>query len=121
MKVKLKVPPGDRGPELNAPLSAVTVCVAVSLFVQVTFVPVFTVSDVGLKAKFARETLLPVLVEAVVGALVGAAEGAVVGAFVGALVGVLAEGVAAVPPQAANNTSKHRASRQSQAPVGVRA
>lgn len=123
MKVKLKVLPGVRGPELKAPLLAVTVWVTVSLFVQLTFVPTFTVRDVGLKAKFAIDTLLPVLVGAVVGVLVGAAVGAVVGALVGvavgAVVGVLAVVVVVVPPQAARSTTRHRASRHSQAFVVV--
>ena len=79
MKVKLKVLPGARGPELNAPLSAVTVWVTVSFFVQLTFVPTFTVREAGPKAKFAIETLLPVLVGAGVGVGVGAAVGAAVG------------------------------------------
>jgi len=127
VKVKLKVLPGVRGPELNAPLSAVTVWVTVSLFVQLTFVPTFTVRDTGLKAKFLIETLLPVLVGAVVGvgvgAVVGVGVGAVVGALVGvgvgAVVGVLAVVVVVVPPQAARSTTRHRASRHSQAFVVV--
>ncbi len=123
MKVKLKVLPGVRGPELNAPWSAVTVWVTVSLFVQLTFVPTFTVRDTGLKAKFLIVTLLPVLVGAVVGVGVGAAVGAVVGvgvgALVGAVVGVLAVVVVVVPPQAARSTTRHRASRHSQAFVVV--
>ncbi len=108
---------------MNAPLLAVTVWVTESLFVQLTFVPTFTVRDVGLKAKFAIETLLPVLVGAVVGVLVGAAVGAVVGvavgAVVGAVVGVLAEVVVVVPPQAVRSTTRHRASRHSRASVFV--
>ena len=108
---------------MKAPLLAVTVWVTVSLFVQLTFVPTFTVRDVGLKAKFAIDTLLPVLVGAVVGVLVGAAVGAVVGALVGvavgAVVGVLAVVVVVVPPQAARSTTRHRASRHSQAFVVV--
>jgi len=89
------------------------------LFVQITFVPVFTVRAVGLKAKFAIETLLPVLVGAVVGVLVGAVVGALVGAAVGAAVGVLAEVVVVVPPQAVRSTTRHRASRHSRASVVV--
>jgi hypothetical protein len=119
VKVKLKVLPGARGPELNAPLLAVTVWVTVSLFVQLTFVPTFTVRDVGLKAKFAIVTLLPVLVGAVVGVGVGALVGAAVGAVVGAAVGVLAEVVVVVPPQAVRSTTRHRASRHSRASVVV--
>ena len=115
MKVKLKVLPGARGPELNAPLSAVTVWVTESLFVQLTFVPTFTVREAGLKAKFMIVTLLPVLVGAVVGVGVGAVVGALVGVAVGAMVGVLAVVVVVVPPQAARSTTKHRASRHSQA------
>ena len=115
MKVKLKVLPGARGPELNAPLSAVTVWVTESLFVQLTFVPTFTVRDAGLKAKFAIDTLLPVLVGAVVGVGVGAVVGVGVGAGVGAVVGVLAVVVVVVLPQAASSTTRHRASRHSQA------
>ena len=107
MKVKLKVLPGARGPELNAPLSAVTVWVTESLFVQLTFVPTFTVRDAGLKAKFAIDTLLPVLV------------GAVVGVGVGAVVGVLAVVVVVVPPQAARSITRHRTSRHSQALVAI--
>jgi cell shape-determining protein MreD len=121
VKVKLKVLPGVRGPELNAPLSAVTVWVTVSLFVQLTFVPTFTVRDVGLKAKFLIDTLLPVLVGAVVGVGVGvgAMVGALVGVAVGTVVGVLAVVVVVVPPQAARSTTRHRASRHSQAFVVV--
>ncbi len=129
---------------MKAPLSAVTVWVTVSWFVQITFVPIFTVRAAGLKAKFAIETLLPVLAGGVVGvgvggvvgavvgvgvggvvgavvgvavgAVVGVAVGAVVGVAVGAVVGVLADVVVVVAPQAARSTSRHRASRHSQAP-----
>ena len=120
MKGKLKVLPGARGPELKAPLSAVTVWVTVSWFVQITFVPIFTVRVAGLKAKFAIKTLLPLLAGAVVGVGVGGVVGAVVGVAVGAVVGVLADVVVVVvvvvAPQAARSTSRHRASRHSQAP-----
>ena len=82
---------------LNAPPSAVTVWVTLSLFVQVTVVPTFTVRLCGLNAKFAMEILFPPLVGVVgVGAVVGVAVGAVVGAAVG--VEVLA--VDEVPPHA---------------------
>jgi len=83
------------------------------LFVQLTFVPTFTVREAGLKAKFAIDTLLPVLIGAVVGVLVGAAVGVAVGAVVGVLAGV----VVVVLPQAARSTTRHRASRYSQACV----
>ena len=96
MKVKLKLFPGERSPELKAPWSAVTVWVTVSLFVQVNFVPVFTVRVSGLKAKFMIETLFPVLVDVLVGAVVGVLVGAVVGVLVGAVVGVLVGSVVGV-------------------------
>ena len=76
------------------------------MFVQVTFVPVFIVRVVGLKAKFAIETLFPVLV----GVLVGA----VVGVLVGAVVGVLVRAVVVVPPQAVRSTRRPTDSRHSQ-------
>lgn len=118
VNVKLKLLPGERSPELKAPWSAVTVWVTVSLFVQVTFVPVFNVRVAGLKAKFIIVTLFPVLVGPVVGVLVGAVVGvlvgAVVGVFVGAVVGVLVDAVVVVPPQAARSTRRPAASRHSQ-------
>lgn len=117
VKVKLKLCPGGRSPESNAPWSAVTVWVTLSLFFQVTFVPTFTVTLAGLKEKFATETLLPPLAAAVVGvsvgAVVGVSVGAVVGAAVGAVVGVgLAEAVP--PPHAVNNTRKPAMNTQDQ-------
>ena len=119
VNVKLKLLPGERSPELKAPWSAVTVWVTVSLFVQVTFVPVFNVRVAGLKAKFIIVTLFPVLVGPVVGVLVGAVVGvlvgAVVGVFVGAVVGVLVGAVVVVvPPQAARSTRRPAASKHSQ-------
>jgi hypothetical protein len=113
--VNVKLFPGDSSPELKAPWSAVTVWVTVSLFVQDTFVPVFTVRVAGLKAKFIISTLFPVLVGPVVGVLVGA----VVGVLVGAVVGVLVGAVVVVPPQAARSTRRPAASRHSQAFVVV--
>lgn len=85
------------------------------MFVQVTFVPVFTVRVVGLKVKFMIETLFPVLGGAVVGVLAGA----VVGVLVGAVVGVLVGAVVVVPPQAARSTRRPTASRHSQVFVVV--
>ena len=111
VNVKLKLLPGSRSPELNAPWSAVTVWVTVSLFVQVTFVPVFTVRDAGLKAKFIIVTLLPLALGVLVDAVVGVAVGAVVGAVVGVLVDVV---VVEPPPQAARSTRRPAASRHSQ-------
>jgi len=64
LKVKEKVPPpGAIDPLLNVfPLSvAVTVWVAASLFVHVTFVPFLTVSEAGEKAKFFMTTVLGVV------------------------------------------------------------
>jgi hypothetical protein len=64
LKVNEKVPPpGAIDPLLNVlPLSvAVTVCVAASLFIHVTFVPFLTVSDAGEKAKFFMTTVLAVV------------------------------------------------------------
>lgn len=92
---------------LNAPPSAVTVWVVLSLFVQVTLVPTVTVKLCGLKAKLAMETLFPPLVGAVVevaiGAVVGTAvEVAVVGTPVGVEVLVVGEG----PPHAATMSTR---------------
>ena len=88
---------------MKAPPFAVTVCVRLSLFVQVTFVPTLTVSLCGLKAKLAMETLLPPLLGAVVGVGVGVAVGATVGVgvAVGATVGVEVLAVDGVLPHAA--------------------
>jgi hypothetical protein len=64
LKVKEKVPPpGATDPLLNVfPLSvAVTVWGAASLFVHVTFVPFFTVSEAGEKAKFFITTVVAVV------------------------------------------------------------
>lgn len=100
---------------MNAPWSAVTVWVTASLFVQVTFVPVFTVRLAGLKAKFIIVTLVPLLVGALVDAVVGVAVGAVVGVFVGTAVGVLVDAVVVdPPPQAARITRRLAASRHNQ-------
>ena len=91
MNVKLKLFPGESSPELNPPWSAVTVWVTASLFVQVTFVPVFTVRLAGLKAKFIIVTLVPLPV------------------------GVLVDTVVVEPPpQAARSTRRPAASRYSQ-------
>ena len=116
VNVKLKLFPGERSPESNAPWSAVTVWVTVSLFIQVTFVPIFTVRDTGLKAKFIIVTLFPLLVGVLVDAVVGVLVDAVVGVFVGAVVGVfVGEAVVVVPPpQAARSTRRPAASRHSQ-------
>ncbi len=115
VNVKLKVLPGERNPESKAPWSAVTVWVTESLFVQVTLVPVFTVSAAGLKAKFMIVTLLPEMAGVVVDAVVGVLVGAVVGVFVGAAVGAGVDVVVVVlPPQAARNRSRPAASRHSQ-------
>jgi hypothetical protein len=120
VKVKLKLFPEMRSPELKAAWSAVTVWVTESLFVQVTFVPVFTLRVTGLKAKFLIETLFPVLAGVLVGAVVGVLVGAVVGVLVGTVVGVLVDAVVVVPPQAARSTRRLTASRHSQAfVVGV--
>lgn len=96
-----------------------TVCVTLSLFVHVTFVPTLTVRLFGAKEKFAIETLFPLLVGAVVGvaagAVVGVAVGAAVGAVVGAAVGALAAG--AEPPHAARVSKRPAVNKQSQALV----
>jgi hypothetical protein len=100
---------------LKAPWSAVTVWVTASLFVQVTFVPVFTVRLAGLKAKLIIVTLVPLLAGVLVDAVVGVAVGAVVGVFVGTVVGVLVDAVVVEPPpQAARSTRMPAASRHSQ-------
>ena len=116
VNVKLKLFPGERSPESKAPWSAVTVWVTVSLFIQVTFVPVFTVRVAGLKAKFIIVTLFPLLVGVLVDVVVGVFVGAVVGVFVGAVVGVLVGAAVVVvpPPQAARSTRRPAASRHSQ-------
>ena len=85
------------------------------MFVQVTFVPTFTVRVAGLKAKFMIVMLLPVLVVVVVGAVVGVLVGAVVGVFVGTGVGVLVGADVVVLPQAARSTRKLTANRHNQA------
>ena len=114
VNVKLKLLPGESNPESNAPWSAVTVWVIESLFVQVTFVPVFTVRVAGLNVKFIIVTLLPVLAGVVVDAVVGVAVGAVVGVFVGIAVGVGVDAVVVVlPPQAARSTSRPAINRPS--------
>ena len=116
VNVKLKLFPAERSPESNVPWSAVTVWVTVSLFIQVTFVPVFTVRDTGLKAKFIIVTLFPLLVGVVVDAVVGVLVGAVVGVLVGAVVGVLVGAAVVVvpPPQAARSTRRPAASSHNQ-------
>jgi hypothetical protein len=115
VNVKLKLFPGERSPELNAPWSAVTVWVTESLFVQVTFVPVFTMRLAGLKAKFIIVTLVPLPLGVLVDAVVGVAVGAVVGVFVGAVVAVGVDAVVVEPPpQAARSRSRPAASRHSQ-------
>ena len=73
------------------------------MFVQVTFVPAFTMRVAGLKAKFIIVTLSPVLV----------------GVFVAAVVGVLVGAVVVVPPQAARSTRRLAASRHRQAFVVI--
>ncbi len=55
LKVKLNCAPGLIGPELNEPLSAVTVWAVGSRLVQVTFVPTAMVMVAGEKAKLAIE------------------------------------------------------------------
>ncbi len=94
----------------NAPPLAVTVWVTLSLFVQVTWAPTFTVRLCGLNAKLAMETLFPLLVGAVVGvgvgAVVGVAVGVAVGAVVGAAVGVEVLAVDGVPPHAARRNMR---------------
>ena len=121
VNVKLKLLPGERPPLSKAPWSAVTVWVIESLLVQVTLVPIFTVSVAGLKAKFIIVTLLPLLegvvVVAVVGVLVGAVVGVLVGVavgvFVGAVVGIGVDVVVVPPPQPARKRSRPAASRHS--------
>jgi hypothetical protein len=56
VNVKEKACPDGRFPELKSPLSAVTVWVAVSRFVNVTRVPMRTLRAAGLKAKFMIRT-----------------------------------------------------------------
>ncbi len=70
MNVKEKLCPDGRFPELKRPPSAVTVWVVISRFVNVTRVPIRTVSDDGLKAKLTIRT------DAAIG---GGAVGGVVG------------------------------------------
>lgn len=89
------------------------------MFIQVTFVPVFTVRVTGLKAKFIIVTLFPLLVGVVVDAVVGVLVGAVVGVFVGTVVGEFVGAVAVVPPQAARSTRRPAVSRHSQAFVVI--
>jgi len=99
----------------------VTVCVKLSLFVQVTFVPTLTVRLCGLKAKLAMETLLPPLPGAVVAAVVEVGVGVAVGATVGVAVAVGAtvgvevlavEGV--LPPHAASVNTRPMINTQNQ-------
>lgn len=91
---------------LNAPPSAVTVWATLSLFVQVTLVPAFTIRLCGLKAKFVMETLFPPLVGAVVAVGVGAVVEVAVGAVVGAAVGVEVLAVDEAPPHAATRNMR---------------
>ena len=53
----VNVPPLGPSVELNPPASAVTVCVAASLFVHLTLSPTLIVSEAGLNAKPATDTL----------------------------------------------------------------
>jgi hypothetical protein len=124
VKVKLNVLPGTRFFEFQAPLSAVTVCIVVSLFFQVTLEPTETVSDAGLKEKLTILTLeaLPLGVVAVgvglllVGVLAGVfvLVGVLVTVFVVA-VGLVDPPAAVVPPQAARKASRVRMSRKNAA------
>ena len=116
VKVKLKEFPGERLFELKAPWSAVTVCVTLSLFVQVTLVPTETLSVAGLKAKLATLTLeaLP-LAGVAVGVCVGLLLVGVLAAVVVVAVGLVEPLVAGVPPQAARKVSRVRMTRENQA------
>lgn len=67
----LKVLPGGRFPLLKTPVSLVTVCVVASLLVQVTVVPVGTVSVAGANEKLDTVTALPDGGGVVVGGVVG--------------------------------------------------
>jgi hypothetical protein len=123
VKVKLNVPPGGSEPEPNAPLSAVTVCIDGSSFVQIIFVPTFTVRVFGLKAKPTIAMLFGAVRGTLVAADVGAPEGPDVGTEVGTVgnveevvdVGVLADVDGAVPPHAARSITRQRASKHSRA------
>jgi hypothetical protein len=61
VKVKLKVSLVFIAGEFSGPPEPVlvTVCASPSLFVQVTLVPAFTVSEAGEKAKFVMATVVP--------------------------------------------------------------
>jgi hypothetical protein len=114
LKVKLNELPGDRLLELKAPWSAVTVCVTLSLFVQVTLVPTETLSVAGLKEKLTTLTLgalpLEVVAVGVKLPLVG-----VLTAVVAVAVGFVDPLVPVLPPQAARKVSRARMMRQNPA------
>jgi hypothetical protein len=114
VKVKLNEFPGDRPFESKAPWSAVTVCVALPLFVHVILVPTETLRVAGLKAKLMMLTLdpLPLGVEvAGVGVtllLVGVLATVVVAAGVGVGVGVGVDPPVGEVPQAERLASRVR-------------
>lgn len=61
LKVNVQDPPFERLPESKAPLVEVTVWAALSLLVQVTEVPLATVSSAGLNANPLMSTLAAVV------------------------------------------------------------
>ncbi len=71
LNTKLNDAPGLSLPELNAPLSAVTVWAILSWFVQVTFVPGAIISEPGVKAKLAIDTCCDPVIGIDVTGLVG--------------------------------------------------
>lgn len=116
VKVKLNEFPGERLPESQAPWLAVTVCVTLSLFVQVTLVPTETFNVAGLKEKLWMLTLgaLP-LGDVAVGVGVEAlVVGVLVAGFVVA-VGVVDPLVVLLLPQAARKASRVSIIRQNPA------
>lgn len=114
LKVKLNELPGERWIESKAPWSAVTVCVTLSLFVQVTLVPTETFSVAGLKEKLAMLTLgafpLGVVAVGVELPLVG-----VLTAVVAVAVGFGDPLVPVLPPQAARKVRRARIMKQNPA------
>lgn len=116
VKVKLNVLPGVRPFESQAPWSAVTVWVTLSLFVQVTLVPFEMVSVAGLKEKLAILTrgALP-LGEVAAGVCVTVLLVGTLLAVVAVAVGFVEPLVAVLPPQAARRASRVSMARQNPA------
>ena len=114
----MNVFPGGTPFESQAPWSAVTVWVTLSLFVQVTLVPFTMVNVAGLKEKLAILTLgaLP-LGEVAAGVCVKVLPDGVgtLLAGVAVAVGFVAPLVVVLPPQAARRARKVRMTRQNPA------